>query len=180
MAPSFRDFIEILGLPRACSKRVNALYCERFGGICKADRLGITSKWGYSSRSNAADAPNRHNPKGWGTLALSCVPLEGQGLASRHLQGRLAQDPNCLQQRVFTLFEQALTTLFQRIKTFLVEETTEGNADPPVPLDPGALVSCLQIRLRLPASGGPTAQEAAWKYGSGNELDAQLSRHENP
>ena len=80
-------------LDRACSKRVNALCCERFGGICKADRPGITSKRGYLRRSNAANAPNRHNPKGWGTLALSSVPLEGQGLASRHLQRSLSNLP---------------------------------------------------------------------------------------
>ena len=55
-------------LDRACSKRVNALCCERFGGISKADRFGSTRKWGSPSRSDAADAPNRHNPKGWGNF----------------------------------------------------------------------------------------------------------------
>ena len=53
-------------LTRGCSKRVNALCCERFWGICKADRLGLTGKYGYPSRSIAADTPKPPQPGGLG------------------------------------------------------------------------------------------------------------------
>ncbi len=92
---------------------MNALCCERFGEICKADRLGITSKWGYRRRSNAADAPNLHNPKGWGTLALSPdlsdFSLNGRELRPGTFKGAsLRIQIASIQQRAFTLFEQAL------------------------------------------------------------------------